>query len=37
VVSLRTAGDAEDLTGPPSGTWPVTYSVWLAAPFGPGA
>jgi hypothetical protein len=33
-VSLQTAGDAEDLTGPPSGTWPVTYSVWLAAPPG---
>jgi hypothetical protein len=36
VVSLRTAGDAEDLTGAPSGTWPVTYSVWLAAPLGTG-
>jgi hypothetical protein len=37
VVSLRTSGDAEDLTGAPSGTWPVTYSVWLAAPVGTGA
>jgi hypothetical protein len=37
VVSLRTSGDAEDLTGAPSGTWPVTYSVWLAAPLGTGA
>ena len=36
VVSLRTFGDAEDLTGAPSGTWPVTYSVWLAAPLGTG-
>jgi hypothetical protein len=36
VVSLRTSGDAEDLTGAPSGTWPVTYSVWLAAPLGTG-
>ena len=32
VVSLRTSQDAEVLTGPPAGTWPVTYSVWLAAP-----
>jgi hypothetical protein len=32
VVSLRTSGDAQVLTGPPGGTWPVTYSVWLAAP-----
>jgi hypothetical protein len=36
VVSLQTSGDAEDLTGAPSGTWPVTYSVWLAAPVGIG-
>jgi hypothetical protein len=34
-VSLRTTGDAEVLTGPPDDTWPVTYTVWLAAP--PGA
>jgi len=37
VVSLQTSGDAEVLTGPPGGTWPVTYSVWLAAPPGTGA
>jgi len=37
VLSLRTSGDAQDLTGPPSGTWPVTYSVWLAAPLGTAA
>lgn len=37
VVSLRTSGDAEDLTGAPAGTWSVTYSVWLAAPLGTGA
>ena len=37
VVSLRTSGDAEVLTGPPAGTWPVTYSLWLAAPPGTGA
>ncbi|MGH3270171.1 MAG: hypothetical protein ACRDN1_14125, partial [Trebonia sp.] len=35
VVSLRTAGDAESLTGAPTETWPVTYSAWLAVP--PGA
>jgi hypothetical protein len=34
VVSLTTSGDAEVLTGPPGGTWPVTYSLWLAAPPG---
>jgi hypothetical protein len=32
VVSLRTPGDAEDLTGAPAGTWPVAYSLWLAMP-----
>jgi hypothetical protein len=37
VVSLRTAGDAESLTGAPTGTWPVTYSAWLAFPSGAGA
>ncbi len=36
VLSLRTSGDAEVLTGPPAGTWPVTYTVWLAAPPGTG-
>jgi len=38
VVSLRTSGNAGVLTGPPAGTWPVTYTVWLVAPagFGPG-
>jgi hypothetical protein len=36
VVSFRTSGDAEVLTGPPGGTWPVEYSVWLAAPPGTG-
>jgi hypothetical protein len=34
VVSLTTSADAEVLTGPPGGTWPVTYSLWLAAPPG---
>jgi hypothetical protein len=37
VVSLRTSGDAEELTGAPAGTWPVTYSLWLAVPSGTGA
>ena len=32
VVSLQTSGDAEILIGAPSGNWPVTYSVWQAAP-----
>jgi len=32
VLSLHTRGDAAVLTGPPSGTWPVTYTVWMAAP-----
>ena len=37
VVSLQTSGDAEVLTGPPAGTWPVTYSLWLAVPAGTGS
>jgi hypothetical protein len=37
VVSLHTTGDAAVLTGPPAGTWPVTYTVWLAAPAGLGS
>ncbi len=37
VVSLRTAGDAETLTGAPAGTRPVTYSVWLSVPAGGGS
>jgi hypothetical protein len=36
-VSLRTSGDAESLTGAPTGTWPVTYSAWLSVPSGAGA
>ncbi len=35
-VSLRTAGDAESLTGAPTGTWPVTYTAWLTFPAGAG-
>ena len=34
VVSLQTSGDAEVLNAAPGGTWPVTYSLWLAAPPG---
>jgi hypothetical protein len=34
VVSLQTSGDAEVLTGPPAGNWPITYTVWLGAPPG---
>jgi hypothetical protein len=37
VISLKTSGDAEVLTGPPAGTWPVTYSLWLTAPLGTGS
>ncbi|HEX9041255.1 MAG TPA: hypothetical protein VF838_09525 [Trebonia sp.] len=32
VISLSTSADAKVLTGPPAGTWPVTYTLWLAAP-----
>ena len=32
VVSLRTLGDAESLTGPPTDNWQVTYSAWLGVP-----
>ncbi len=35
-VALRTSGDAMVLTGPPSGNWPVSYSLWLATPPGYG-
>jgi hypothetical protein len=34
VFSLRTSGDAESLTGAPTGNWPVSYSAWLAVPSG---
>jgi hypothetical protein len=34
VLSFKTQGDAQVLTGPPATTWPVTYVVWLAAPLG---
>ena len=37
VVALKTHKDAEVLTGPPACTWPVSYSVWMASPLGPGA
>jgi len=34
VVTLRTSGDAQVLTGPPAGTWPVSYTVWMTSPLG---
>jgi hypothetical protein len=34
VVDLATQQDAQVLTGPPSGTWPVAYSLWMASPLG---
>ena len=34
VISLHTSGDAQVLTGPPAGNWPVSYTVWMAAPLG---
>lgn len=36
VVSLRTAGDPEVLAGPPSGLWPVSYTLWMASPLATG-
>lgn len=33
-ATLSTSADAEVLTGPPAGTWPATYTLWLAAPSG---
>jgi hypothetical protein len=32
VVSLQTRTDAAVLTGPPAGTWPLSYTVWMASP-----
>jgi hypothetical protein len=34
VVDLSTRQDAQVLTGPPSETWPVTYTLWMASPLG---
>jgi hypothetical protein len=31
-VSLQTRTDAAVLTGPPAGTWPFSYTVWMASP-----
>jgi hypothetical protein len=36
VVSLQTSGDAEVLTEPPAGNWPLTYTLWMATPAGSG-
>jgi hypothetical protein len=32
VISLRTRQNAAVLTGPPSGTWPFSCTVWMASP-----
>ena len=37
VVSLGTFSDAQVLTGPPAGTWPVRYTVWMASPLATGS
>ncbi|HUN33428.1 MAG TPA: hypothetical protein VMU95_15570 [Trebonia sp.] len=34
VLTLSTTQDAQDLNGPPSAPWPLTYTVWLASPAG---
>ena len=34
VLSQQTSGDAQVLTGPPAGTWPTQYMVWMASPLG---
>ena len=36
VVTLKTHKDAAVLTGPPAGTWPVAYSLWMASPLDSG-
>ena len=37
VISLGTFSDAQVLTGPPAGTWPVRYTVWMASPLATGS
>jgi hypothetical protein len=37
VVSLRTRTDPSVLNGPPAGTWPFTYTVWMAQPTATGS
>ena len=34
VVDLQTTGDAAQLTGPPGGNWPISYSLWMTTPAG---
>jgi hypothetical protein len=36
VVALSTNCDAQELTGPPGGNWPVSYTLWMAVPTGGG-
>jgi hypothetical protein len=32
VVNLTTSQDAHDLTRPPTATWPIRYTIWMATP-----
>jgi hypothetical protein len=34
VLNLLTTQDAHDLTQPPSRTWPIDFTVWMASPAG---
>jgi hypothetical protein len=34
VIDLKTQQDAQVLTGPPAGTWPATYPLWMVSPIG---
>jgi hypothetical protein len=34
ILSLSTTQDAHDLTRPPSTTWPIRYTIWMAQPGG---
>jgi hypothetical protein len=34
VVNLLTTQEANDPTTPPSGTWPIRYTVWMSLPVG---
>jgi hypothetical protein len=32
VVNLTTRQDAHELTRPPTATWPIRYTIWMAEP-----
>ena len=32
VINLTTRQDAHELTRPPTGTWPIRYTIWMAEP-----